>query len=114
MTVNSGRRQNLSSSCLIKSDMPAPSVCLFNPRRASSPNVQYGVAAPRSPCLRHFFGLPGAYAAEIVANGNVFLRKCIRPAQRAHRDVMGSPLTNARQVCQPFDRFIGIMISAVV
>src|SRR6266446_2324323 len=78
------------------------------------PKVEDGVAAPGAPGLRHFFGLPRGHTAKIVANGNVFLRECIRPAQCAHGDIVSSPLTDARQGSQPFDRFIGIVMSAII
>src|SRR5262245_36542452 len=80
----------------------------------TSPKMENGVAAPRPPCLRHFLGLPRGHTAEIVANCNVFFRECIRPAQRAHGDVMSSPLTDPGQVSQAFDSYFGIVMTAVI
>src|SRR5690242_15820279 len=63
--------------------------------RRISPDVQHCVAAPRTPSLRHRFGLLRGNTAEIVANGDVFLGKCVGPAERSHGDVVRGPLADA-------------------
>ena len=59
--------------------------------------MQNRITPPRSPRLRHFLGLFGCDAAEIVPHGDIFLRKSVRPAQRPHGDIMRRPLANAGQ-----------------
>ena len=72
------------------------------------------IAAPRPPGLRQRFGLLRRHAAEIVAHGDVFLRKRIGPAQRAHRDVVRRPRADSGQLGQPPDRVVGIVMRAAV
>src|ERR1039457_3548995 len=67
------------------------------------PNMHDGVASPWPPRLGHFVGLLRAHSAEVIAYADVPRRKGIRPARRAHRDVMRGPLPNARECDQLFD-----------
>ena len=79
-----------------------------------APDVHDRVASPRPPGLRQHLRLLRRDAAEVVAHRDVFLRKGVGPAQRAHRDVVRRPRADPGQLGQPPDRVVGIVMRAAV
>ena len=60
--------------------------------RQTPPQMQHRVAPPRSPRLRHLFRLLRTHPPERIPHRDILFRKCIRPTQRPHRDVVRGPL----------------------
>ena len=83
-------------------------------RLGHAPHMHDRVASPGPPRLRQRLGLFRRHAPKFVAHRDVFLRKGVGPAQRAHRDVVRRPLADAWQLGQPLDRIIGIVMRTSV
>jgi hypothetical protein len=65
--------------------------------------MKHGVGSPGPPSLRDFLCLFRTNAPERIPNGDVFLWKCVGPAERPHGYVVRGPRANPRQFCEPFD-----------
>lgn len=76
--------------------------------------MQHGVAAPWAPGLGHLFGLFRSDAAEVVADGDVFFRKSIGPAEGAHGDVVRGPLADAGDFGEAFDGGFRTVVMAAI
>src|SRR6185312_11156198 len=62
-----------------------------------SPQVECSVAAPRAPRLGDLIRAGSGHSAEVVAEDDVLPGERVRPAQRAHCDVMRSPASYSGQ-----------------
>ena len=65
--------------------------------------MQHGVATPWTPGLGHLLGLLRGDTAEVVADGDVFFRKSIGPAEGAHGDVVRGPFADTGNFGEAFD-----------